>query len=144
MVLFKNPTAVPRYAGFNTDFEKESFFNASSPTIPTTLVETTHKENSRQISVPPGLRWIRIAENTAPGWEYRIQGVNPATWLPIQRAPDASMLVPLSASSSTLPTTVEMRYNPPLRRLGFEISAVALLLTSMAGVYVARLDHLPR
>ena len=141
MVLYKNPAAVPRYAGFNTDLEKESFFKSCAPAIPLSLVETTHKENSREIKAPSGLRWIRIAENAGSGWEYRTHDVTSTRWLPILRAPDASMLLKLTGSSKVGPTTVEMRYNPPLRRLGFETSAIALFLTMLAGIIVARFDR---
>lgn len=131
MDLYENPRPMARYTGFSSDSVKESFFKKGSPNG-FSLVELTSKENTREIRITPGTRWIRIAENQASGWEYKIAD----NWLPVQRAPDASMLIPLSQDLSSEATTVFMRYDPPLRRLGFETSFAALLLTLIAGAWV--------
>lgn len=136
MELFENPAPVPRYIGFHTDREKDSFFGPDPAAHPVPLAERTRKENTREIELPPGLRWIRIAENAAPGWEYKISNSPAAGWQPVQRAPDASMLLQLANLPPNVSASVAMRYNPPLRRLGFETSAAALLLTLLAGLRV--------
>ena len=136
MVLFENQAAVPRYAGFTSDRDKEAFLldRPNQPWI--RLEETSHKENTRVIEVPAGIKWLRVAENEASGWEYRIGNASDETWRTVQRASDASMLLPLGESPTAQPVTVMMRYNPPLRRIGFEISVASLLLTLVAGLGV--------
>jgi hypothetical protein len=130
MELFKNPISTPRYIGFQNTAEKDSFFDHNQPDRYIALTEQTHKENSRKIETPGNVRWIRIAENHAEGWEYRTNGESQSKWRAALRAGDSSMLLHPGESSSPSPKIVEMRYNPPLRRLGFTISAVSLgLLT---------------
>ncbi|MES2659832.1 MAG: hypothetical protein V4689_14530 [Verrucomicrobiota bacterium] len=131
MSLFENQAAVPHYVGFTSDRDREAFMldQPNQPWI--RLEETSHKENTRSIEVPAGVKWVRVAENEASGWEYRIGNGGP--WQKVRRAGDASMLLALGDSPTRQPSTVMMRYNPPLRRIGFEISAVSLLLTLVAG-----------
>jgi hypothetical protein len=142
MVLYENTRKMARYAGFRTNRDKDAFFEGDRPEV-VTVKETSSRENSRLLEVPAGVRWIRLAENQADGWEYRIANASSDAWQTIQRAPDASMLVPLASSLTSEPTTVAMRYNPPLRRLGFEISAVALLLTLLAGIWIRFMNPVP-
>jgi hypothetical protein len=136
MELYRNEEAVPRYIGFKDDGTKDSFLKDQGLPRWETLKETTGRENSRTIEVPPGIHWIRIAENQASGWKYRTAASPPDAWQPVLRAPDASMLLPLENLPADQPTTVLMEYDPPLRKAGFAVSAIALVLT-MAGAWIA-------
>jgi hypothetical protein len=142
MVLYENTRKMARYAGFRTDEDKDAFFAGERPDV-LAVRETSGRENSRLLEVPAGVRWIRLAENQADGWEYKMKNAPSATWQAVQRAPDSSMLLPLAGSPPSEPTTVSMRYNPPLRRLGFEISTLALLLTLLAGIWIRSVNPLP-
>lgn len=129
MELYRNAEAVPRYIGFKDPSTKDSFLKDEGLPRWETLNETSGRESSRTIEVPPGVRWIRIAENQASGWKYRTAGSPPDAWQPVLRAPDASMLLQLNNPFSDRPSTVLMEYDPPLRKAGFIVSAVALALT---------------
>lgn len=131
MDLYENPLRVPRYAGFGAPEEKEAFFAGASRAA-SALVETSGMENSRLIEVPPGIRWIRVAENQSNGWEYRT--ADSKDWNPVTRAPDASML--MENPQPTTATRLEMRYDPPARKFGFAISGLCLLaLAAGAGIH---------
>jgi len=121
MVLYENTRKITRYAGFRTDEAKDAFFAGDRPD-PVVVRETSGKENSRMLDVPAGVRWLRLAENQASGWQYRV--APSTTWQTVQRAPDASMLI--ENTTFDQPTSIEMRYDPPLRKLGFMVSAVSL------------------
>jgi len=136
MALYENPTPVARYLGLRSEDEKDQFFQGQLGSNGLKLEERTHLENRREIQSPTPLRWIRIAENHAAGWEYRDQKSS-TPWIPVKRAPDASMLLDLS-NFPAKPTVIEMRYNPPLRRLGFMVSAAALLLMLLGEFIVIR------
>ncbi|MEO5712241.1 MAG: hypothetical protein ABIT37_02025, partial [Luteolibacter sp.] len=138
MALFENTKAVPRYIGFQSEDAKNTFFKSDGDANWVGLKEDTHLENSRTIQVPPGINWIRVAENQASGWEFRLAESPTGAWQAVQRAADASMLLPLGENTSSKSVTVEMRYAPPLRRIGFEISAAALLLTISGGLTVRK------
>lgn len=130
MDLYENPLRVPRYVGFGNSGEKEDFFAGASRAT-SALVEASGMENTRLIEVPPGIRWIRIAENQSDGWEYRTG--DSKEWSPVTRALDASMLMenpqPFTA------TQLQMRYDPPARKLGFAISGICLVaLAAGAGI----------
>lgn len=130
MDLYENPLRVPRYVGFGNSEEKEAFF-AGESRVASELVETSGLENSRLIEVPPGIRWIRVAENQSDGWEYR--SGDSKEWSPVTRAPDASMLMENPQPSKA--TRLQMRYDPPVRKLGFAISGVSLLALALgAGI----------
>jgi hypothetical protein len=135
MALYANTLAIPRYIGFTEEEEVSQFFKVESAVEFTTLREGSHLENTREIEVPSGVRWVRIAENQADGWEYRRVGTQ---WEPVIRAPDASMLLDLSKLSHSEGGKVEMRYQPPLRRTGWLISGTAALLTLLAGTILAK------
>lgn len=122
MDLYENPLRVPRYVGFGNSGEKEDFFAGASRAT-SALVETSGMENTRLIEVPPGIRWIRIAENQSDGWEYRTG--DSKEWSPVTRAPDASMLMENPQPSTA--TRLQMRYDPTARKLGFAISTISLL-----------------
>jgi hypothetical protein len=123
MTIYQNTLLVPRYVGFKDTTEKESFFSGRHAQ-PDQLEETSGMENSRSIPVPAGYQWIRVAENQAPGWQYRV--APDGEWQPVRRATDASMLI--DNPNPEVRTLIEMRYDPPLRMLGFVISASSLLL----------------
>lgn len=123
MILYENPMRVEPVAGFRNDHEKNAFFAGGA--CKATPVKTIRKlENSRVYEVPPGIEWIRISENQADGWEYKTGDTEP--WRPVLRAPDASMLVQTAGSSAE--TTLQLRYAPPLRMVGFAVSAFSFIL----------------
>lgn len=134
MELYENPLPVPRYAGFATVGEKDRFLQGGAAS-PLSLVERSGMENTREIEVPPDIRWIRIAENQAAGWEYRIGS---GEWKPVARATDASMVLDLGADSSSGTKIASMRYDPPVRKAGFLISAISLFLLISAQWFVFR------
>lgn len=123
MVLYENSLKLPRYMGFQTDADKDAFFAGGRPGV-VPLHETSGMENRRFIEVPAGIRWIRLAENQDEGWQYRADSCG--TWNSVHRAPDASML--LENPDAHNPVLIDMRYNPPRRRLGFAVSCASLLL----------------
>ncbi len=119
MDLYQNERAFPRYAGFRDGPEMEHFFTTGTTAPRVALQETSGLENSRVISLPSDIRWVRIAENYGSGWEYRMAG---GAWRPVLRAPDYSMLLDLKSDSAG---EVRMRYHPPLWRAGLGIFALA-------------------
>ncbi len=121
MVLYENPRKIPRYAGFRTDADKNAFFDGGRPGM-LPVIESSGRESSRLLEAPVGVRWIRLAENHASGWEFR---VSPSTtWRSVDQAPDSSILMENTRSDQA--ASIEMRYHPPLRSLGFVVSAVSL------------------
>ncbi|MEO7101650.1 MAG: hypothetical protein ABI162_20030 [Luteolibacter sp.] len=138
MTLYENPTPVPRYIGFGSGSMKEAFFKPGIQSNWVELEETSHLENTRRIEVPPGIHWLRIAENQDTGWEYRLKEGVSQKWSAVQRATDASMLLNLGNSDDSKPAVVEMRYNPPMRTTGFTISGIALILTLAGGIMMAK------
>jgi hypothetical protein len=125
MTLYRNPLASPRYAGFADDDDKDAFFSLRSDKA-YRLEESSGRENFRSIKVPAGIRWIRVAENEASGWQYRHAGNDNAAWQDVGRAPDASMLIANDRPETG--TIMELRYNPPLRNIGMAVSFAGLLL----------------
>jgi hypothetical protein len=142
MELYRNEESVPRYIGFKDDGAKDSFLSDKGLPRWETLKETQGLENSRTIEIPPGIRWIRIAENQASGWKYRTADSSPDSWQPVLRAPDASMLLPLANAPTDRPATVLMEYDPPLRKAGIALSAIALLVT-VVGAWIANRSRTP-
>jgi hypothetical protein len=124
MDLYENTVDMPRYAGFTSQGEKDDFLSGMT-TSPIHLSESLGMQNKRRIDVPPGVRWIRIAENHADGWVYRIPAME-TDWLPVERASDASMLV--SNPTPEISTVLEMRYDPPMRKAGMLVSFLSLAL----------------
>lgn len=125
MDLYQNPLAVPRYAGFAGDESRDGFLSGRSVQL-VRLNETTGLENKRRIEVPADVRWIRIAENRADGWQYR--RVSEGTWRDLPPSPEKCMWIPADGGD------VEMRYQPPLRRDGAIIScgSLAVVLAGLA------------
>lgn len=137
MELYENPRKVSHYVGFKTTPEKDRFFEGSITGL-VALKESTGKENRRMIVVPAGFPWIRVAENHASGWEYRIAS-HDGDWMPVARADDKSMLMenPLPEQA----VRIEMKYDPPLRKLGFMLSGLSLLVL-LGGYWLVRGDIL--
>ncbi|MEP4077618.1 hypothetical protein [Haloferula sp.] len=131
MVLYENQQAYPRLIGFRTIADRDEFFSGGDPEV-VSLKESSGLENWREIELPEGVRWIRLAENQANGWEFRVGSSD--EWAPVVRAPDASMLMEIPEDSSR----VEMRYNPPARRMGFAVSAGSLVCLIGCSVMVGR------
>jgi len=135
MALYENTAKIARYVGFENDTDKDGFFNHRPSVNSHVLTERLHLENSREIEVPVGIKWVRIAENQSQGWEYQIPSRSDA-WQAVIRSPDASMLIPVDPAALTEPTTILMRYHPRLRALGFTVSGISLALTA-AGAWLA-------
>lgn len=133
MDLYQNTLALPRYVGFASEVEKESLFSERKPRF-TPLEETGGLQNRREIKVPPGIRWVRIAENHADGWEYR--NVSSNRWLPVQRAEDASMLLENPDPGAEM--KLEMRYDPPLRKWGLLVSGISFIVTLVIACFLFR------
>jgi hypothetical protein len=133
MELYENTLGMPRYAGFRTEQDKEKFFAGESPAC-IKLEDQLGLENRRILDVPEGVPWIRIAENQAAGWEYRIGSSN--TWVPVERERDASMV--LKNPQPDQVTRIEMRYDPPLRTLGLLVSGISLILVIACQIVLTR------
>lgn len=126
MALYANALAVPRYIGFAEQTGADAFLRREDGAEWIALKETSGLESSRRIELPAGIRSVRIAENHADGWQFRLPGS--AAWQAVSRAPDASMRLDLPAATES-PTTLELRFHPPLRRAGLLLSTIALLIT---------------
>jgi len=133
MELYENSLSLPRYVAFNSKFEKDAFIAGEGSTF-SPVKETTGRQNSRHLEFAPGSQWIRIAENHGDGWEYKT--TNEDSWLPVTRAADASML--MAVNSDQTATSIDMRYRPPLRRLGLQISGISLILLGVGAVLALR------
>jgi hypothetical protein len=121
MDLYTNPLAVPRYAGF-TSYEKLQEFLDNEGDECVTIEELSGRENTRKLRVPSGVTNVRIAENHAHGWQYRVLGVH-KEWQSSIRASDGSIIFNLPNISQE--TIVEMRYAPPMRKLGWKTSGIS-------------------
>jgi len=130
MSLYENTKAMPRYLGFHSLSDKDSFFSVKDA-IFTPVIETTGKQNSRSLEVPAGVHWIRIAENHDDGWQYRLSGTQD-TWKDVTRAPDASMI--MENPRPDCASLIEMRYDPPQRRIGMWISCASLLIVAASSL----------
>ena len=130
MTLFANNQAIPRYTGFQSNRDKDTFFRDQSSDRWMPVVEVSHKENTRLVEVPTGISWYgwpktrQQAGNIASkgqiiGNLYRVRPIRPCCVLGDTTRYGAK--------------EVEMRYAPPLRRMGFCISAVALVITLIVG-----------
>lgn len=131
MDLYQNPLAVARYAGFESTGDRDEFFEGRSNESQK-LTERSGMENRREIEVPAGIAWIRVAENQAEGWKYRLAGTS-ETWRAVTRAADASMLIKHPQPDQA--GVIEMRYDPPLRKLGWWLSGLSLVLVGGIGIF---------
>jgi hypothetical protein len=95
--------------------------------------------NYRKLQVPAATSVLRIAENWSEGWEYRIDA---DPWRSVERAPDMSMLAPMEGLSEA--QTVELRYRPQRRIVGWWISLAALIGVALATWQVRRKDSKSR
>lgn len=139
MTLYENPMAMPRYMGFTGECKTNDFFAGFDvPYSP--LEEKTGKENMRKISVPVGITHVRIAENHANGWKYRLGSTQDFRWKRVKRAPDASMLLDLPHTGREI--VVEMRYDPPVRWAGMTLSLASLLMLAHGQWFVFRRGRL--
>ncbi|MEO5917148.1 MAG: hypothetical protein ABIS50_23160 [Luteolibacter sp.] len=133
MDLYSNSLALPRYVAFRTDGERDGFLNGAERNF-LPVHETTGKQNTRHLEIPSEARWVRVAENEDDGWEYRCD--DHSDWEPVLRARDASMLMEIHHPGET--TEIEMRYNPPLRRLGYRMTGTSLFLLAAGSVWMFR------
>ncbi len=131
MVLYGNPAAVPRYAGFGSVEELEEMLQGRPDVSIQSLEESRGLESSREIEVGAGLMWVRVAENYADGWKYRVGSGD--SWKLASRATDGSMILDLSSYDASIPRSVDMSYDPPLRRVGLIVSGVSMLLVLALG-----------
>jgi hypothetical protein len=132
MDLYLNNECIPRYIGFSTDNEKEHFFSGLTPKF-VELREISGLENSRNLILPSGISWVRIAENYAKGWQYKIK--NDTTWRTVSRGDDASILVENPVPNESV--QIEMRYFPPLRKVGFLISFFSMLVILLVQIFMS-------
>ncbi|MBK1827830.1 hypothetical protein [Haloferula rosea] len=131
MELYANTLALPRYVAFRTDSQKDGFLAGEGRSF-LPVRETSGKQNTRELEVPAGSKWVRIAENQAEGWEYRSSETS--SWRPVLRAEDASMLMELEPKVAGM--TVRMRYRPPLRLLGLKITGGSIMLMLLGTLWV--------
>jgi hypothetical protein len=124
MELYENPYRVPIYSAFRSEKDLDGLVDGSIAK-PYPLTELGGLENTRSFRVPAGMTRVRVAENQASGWEYRRRDLH-LDWQPVACGRDQSMILTLPPSSHE--TLVEMRYAPPLRRYGFQISMISLLV----------------
>jgi hypothetical protein len=140
--IWRNPHAAPLYAGMAATSAPPGNGDAQA-LVPLTLVQGTM--NRRLLQIPPGTATVRVAENWAEGWEYRMGN---GGWQAAARAPDGSMLLQVGTRHAGT-ATLEMRYEPAVRRVGRLVTWWAVLLTIAAACGVAlpvrrRRPHLQR
>lgn len=133
MDLYENPESIPRYIGLKSATELK-LFHEGLPAVHVQLEERKGLENNRLISVPQGISIIRIAENEAAGWQYRLAGSQ--SWEAVRRGPDACMEIELETASHD--RLLGLRYDPPARKLGWLTSIASALLLITAGFLLAR------
>lgn len=131
MDLYANSRALPRYVAFESDRQKDDFVAGEDDGY-LLVRERGGKQNTRDLEVPPGSKWVRVAENEAAGWEYRPSGTS--VWKPVIRAADASMLMEVDPKGAGM--TIHMRYRPPLRSLGLKITGTSIVLVLVGTLWV--------
>jgi hypothetical protein len=109
--LWRNPGAEPRY---------QAVGDAGPGRVAARVLAAT--QNRRLLELPPATRVVRVRENWAPGWRYR---VDDGDWASPSREADGGML--LAVASLPGPSTVELRYRP--HRYGGGWITLAALLT---------------
>lgn len=87
-----------------------------------TIKPDVAQRNFRSLQIPSNAEKLSICENHALGWESRIDD---GPWLPLDRAEDGSMSATLTPVGDD--RRLEMRYNPPEKRLGRFVSAVGIV-----------------
>lgn len=116
--LYQNELALPKYLGFTAADACRAMVETGEIKSKIALRELSQKENTRQIELQSGVTWVRIAENQASGWQYRPRGDASFAWREVSRGADRSMILDVSAPEFQRAGCVEMRYAPPLRRMG--------------------------
>ena len=137
MALYRNPLAIPRYIGLASAAAADLLLDGGRPAFQT-VAETAGMMNRRVLAVPAGVRVVRIAENQASGWQYRVSGEG-GGWKDVGRAKDGSMMLTISGGNPA-GVGMEMRYDPPLRRLGCMVSLASLGVLAL-GQWMATRDR---
>jgi hypothetical protein len=142
LALWRNPGALPRYqiVGGARDPAAPPGAVAASPVAasPVAARVVAATQNRRLLELPPAARGVRVRENWAPGWRYRVAG---GDWAAPAREPDGGMV--LAVDPSDMAVTVELRYRPH-RYGGGWITLAALLVWGAAAVLVVATGHGPR
>jgi hypothetical protein len=120
LALWRNPGAEPRY---------QAVEGAGPGRVAARVLSAT--QNRRLLEAPPATRAIRVRENWAPGWRYR---VDDGGWASPSREADGGMW--LEVASRQAASTVELRYRP-YRYGGGWITLAALLAWGAAVLWVA-------
>lgn len=116
--LFTNAHADPLISAVFT-----ASVGAESKSFPVDASRRTF--NNLWLDAPAGASEIRLLENWDPRWRYQINGTGP--WLPVDRAQNRSMIVPLEASHER--TSLHLRFFPWAGSwIGLAASACALAL----------------
>ena len=129
LAVWKNSNSLPRYLGLPDstpwDDPRELLARPGRP------VEAAagSTDNRRYLQVPREVGAVRVAENWSEGWLYRLAE---GAWQEVERANDASMLIPIA--SSTIEQEVEMVYSPRRRTYGAALTgaaSIAALVTAL-------------
>lgn len=134
MALYRNTLAIPRYIGLDGGSAVDELLAGGRPAFQP-VRETSGMMNRRLLEVPAGARVVRIAENQASGWQYRVCRED-GGWRDVARAKDGSMVLMTGGHPGA--TRIEMRYDPPLRRLGLVVSLASLGLLAIGQGFVLR------
>jgi len=132
MALYRNTLAMPRYIGLDGDSAADELLAGLRPAFQS-VRETTGMMNRRMLEVPAGVRVVRIAENQASGWQYRVC-CEDGGWKDVARARDGSMVLRISDHPGE--ARIEMCYAPPLRAAGFWVSGISLALSLACGAMI--------
>ncbi len=116
--LYENQHALPKYLGFSSSSACEQMVKKGALADQVALRERLQLENRREIELGSDVRWVRIAENQASGWQYRPKSASADAWRNVMRGEDRSMVLDVSAPEFRQAGAVEMRYEPPLRHNG--------------------------
>jgi hypothetical protein len=117
----KNPRAPPPIAAGSepapaTPGEIEAALSRATPIEP-----SLHTSNRWAFNVPAGQRWIRIAQNWHPGWQWRSPGLD---WRPFRNGADAVCWIDSLPESAG---RIEVRFFPRPRGLALASIGAALV-----------------
>lgn len=132
LAVWTNDAAVPRYLGVPSGISLTAALDrsvAGDTLPPVRIVSTT--QNRRTLLVPEGTGSIRVAENWAEGWEYRVEH---GGWERAVQAADRTMLLPLDPVGGT--TRVDLRFHPLRRTVGWAVTALSLAFTLAGAAFV--------
>ncbi|MES2995284.1 MAG: hypothetical protein V4733_00575 [Verrucomicrobiota bacterium] len=133
MTVYENTRAVPRIMAYSDVAAIEQIRSGKHPKG-TPIAPLKWLENERSFMAGPATRLLRIAENAAPGWRWRIGN---GEWQNVETLADASQGIRFSAPLQS-PTLVELRYQSPTRKTGAVISS-ASFLALLAGFPLSRI-----